>query len=156
MPRERKYNFVPITNEDLRKRKESFEKKYDPYVRIQKPGLLVFPRKTLEHLEIDTKAGTLVCLKWWVDPPTRTIAFKIMKSVSDAGLKDIKTMKVVNYKNTGSMGTVSINPILRSLGGEWLQPCICPISEYNDTDSLLGIGEVHTFFVPKAKKVEIS
>src|SRR5579859_6860713 len=102
MPRERKFNFMPFK-----------EPKYmipdipdKPYLRLQKPSMIVFPRTTLEYFGI--KLGDLVYVRFFTDYDKRAIAFKFLDKVPQEELKEYKKLSIAKYKNTGLQGNMMI------------------------------------------------
>lgn len=151
MPREKKFSFLPVRNEDLR-RKALEDKDEMPYVRIQKPGLLVFPRKTLEHFNI--KEESIIFLRFYIDVPKRALAFKFIDKIKAEEMKETKMLSVKNYKDS-LRGSISIKAILNEFG-EWAQPVRCDLDEYDDKDDYINLGKMNYFIIPipKAGSVE--
>lgn len=145
MPREIKFSFLPVRNEDLRRARE---KKVNPYVRIQKPGLLVFPAKTLEHYGF--KKGDLQYVRFYVDVPKRALAFKF---IDQGKAEEFKELRPISISEVGgySQGSISIKSILNQFG-TWQMPVRCDIDTYNGQDEYIHFGELNYIIVPKAVK----
>jgi len=144
MPREKKFTFLPVRNEDLRRKPVNDEPV--PYVRIQRPGLLVFPRTTLEYFNIGE--GQLVYMRFYIDVPKRALAFKFVDKAQAEEFKEFKPLSIKWYASSGLQGTVSIKSILNQFG-EWAMPCKCDLDEYNDTDEYIQLGKMNYFTIPK-------
>lgn len=146
MPREIKFAFLPVRNEDLRRAKE--EKKFKPYVRIQKPGILIFPQKTLEHFEI--KKGDLSYMRFYLDAPKRALAFKFIDKSKAEEFKEFRPLSITTI-NDYTQGAISIKSILNQFGS-WPMPVKCELGTYNGQDDYIHFGKLNYIIIPKGKK----
>lgn len=151
MPRPSKFYFVPVRNEDLRKKKEE-EKAVKPYVRIQKPGLLVFPKKTLEHFGL--KVGDLAYLRFYIDQSRRALAFKFIDRMRAEEFKELRPMKITKYGDY-PQGIVSIRSILLEFKA-WPMPLKCDIETYTGQDEMVHFGELNYIVIPRVEKEEVT
>lgn len=145
MPIPRKFDFLPVRNEDLRRKAVDEDDK--PYVRIQKPGILIFPKKTLEALGLSE--GSMTFMRFYIDVPKRALAFKFIDKEKAEEFKEIKTLSVKNY--SGSVqGIISIKSILNQFG-DWQMPARCEIGTYNSDDEYIHFGELKYIVIPANK-----
>jgi hypothetical protein len=145
MAREKMFNFFPV-------KEEKFivpDKQLEPYVRIQNPGLMIFPRTTLEHFEI--KLGDVVYMQFFADYDKRALGFKFVTKFTPEQVKEFKVLKIKQYKRSGMQGMVSIKKILNHFK-EWETPIRCTLEKYTDKDEMMSwIGEVNYIIIPRPK-----
>lgn len=128
--RERKFYFEPL------KVKKGKPKKYDedvyPYARIQKPGLLVFPKIACEFIGIDP-TKELVSIRLFADPARRAIGWHLTQTV---GTKEdgYRVVKISKTSKEGYAAMVSINSFLNELKKVPAKPGKLKIDRYKDTD----------------------
>lgn len=148
MPREKKFSFLPVRNDDLRKIYKDDDDE-TPYVRIQKPGLLVFPKKTLQYFKIEK--GKLNYLRFYIDVPKRALAFKFIDKGQAEEFKELRPLAVTQTTGT-TQGIISIKSILNQFG-EWQMPVRCNLDMYDDQDEYISLGKMNYFIIPKPQKV---
>ena len=148
----RKFNFVLYKPEQ----KNQEESENQPYIRLQKPGSIVFPKKTLEYLGIPIVDGTPVMFRLFIDKSKRAIAFKINEKITNGDLKDVRTITLKGYMVNGFKNytlSISAGKIFNTIGDVPV-PVRCDLDEYEDTDEYLGIGKVYYFVIPKNEAKE--
>lgn len=143
--RNSKYNFVPFRVEKGKIKGES------PYVKLRKPGSLVFPKSTLLMIGVDLSKDHFGAILY-LDKEKRTMAFKI-SSIVLSPEHGFRTITINKAKKGGfKEGIIMVGSLLRHL------PDICfgkdplYLEEYEDKDMLLNIGKVWTFTIPKQIK----
>lgn len=153
MPRERKFNFLPLVIERGRSSQE------EPYIRLQGNGQLVFNRKCLEYLVQGIKKSFF--LKLFCDKSKRAVGFQVIKQVDGGELKGSNirfvTPQVQKQKGVETvMAKVSIAGFVNSLGDVKIPSGKLFIESYKDNDGYLSIGDVHYVVLPKKEKDEHS
>ena len=156
MARERKFNFIPTIDRDLRKKVRE-ENEFVPFVRIQKSNQMVFSKKTLEHLGMPTGKDESVWIKFFIDQDKRAIGFRIIDKtiIGDESVRLLSVRHYVNKTNNSLdvRAAITITSLLMSIG-EHQTPLMCELGEYDDNDSYLGVGKVHYFIVPKVRQTK--
>ena len=148
MPRERKFNFVPVSN----KRSSIFEKE-GLYVRLRKPGAVIIPMNTLIDIGVDiTKEhfGMLI----YFDKEKRSIGFKVTDIVEHPK-SGFRLVGIYKNGQEGKKGYYEARFNIKNILNEISNPLMgqkIKLEEYIDSDVLLSVGKVWYFEVPKAGK----
>lgn len=140
-PGERSFHFEPIKPK-LGRIKSDFE----PYVKLQKGGVMVFGKKTLEYLKITGP----IHVRLFQDVGKRALGFQLQKSVTLGDATKEAGYRLLTPRNyTGTvMAVLSIQSFLSELSNVTIPSPRLVIKKYNDTDGYLQYGEIWYVKVP--------
>lgn len=128
------------------------EEKPGYYVNVSKGGQFTLSRDLVEALldeEIDKSNPRQLLLSFFMDVDKRALGIK--KVIGWSGEKMPPSYRMIGA-NKQFQYMVSLVPFLRQINALGYLISKIPVEKYNDTDSMLGVGEVWVAVIPRPPK----